>query len=765
MDIATGDVSLCEILDGNSTWRLEELFRILEIYKPKELIVVVEGSDRIKEKVNQAVQNPKRSCYCSPPNSDFSSIQYQNVVLDKLYPNQSTMTPIESLNLELYTFARTSFMYLIQFCHEHYAGCLDKMRKPTVDTKQRLALHNNAIYQLNVFNVSGDPSLFDVVNKTSTGLGKRLLMKQLSNPISQYDKLEEMYERIDKAIPEVEFYETHLKCIGDLERLHRRMSMRNLHPFELQTLVSSYDNCSVLLNHEELLELGCKVVKLKECITSIFALDKCTTSIVDICDNMFTEKHVPSSIQKLDADMKKANNEIKKICDTLSKCLAKNAIVKVEGTHKYGYNICTTSSRAQQIKQTYPNKYEFKTEKSKTIIFNEQINTLFHKLIKCQESIKPQLTEKYLDTIVEIYSNNHNTFLELHEFIANVDVIKSKAKCAKLYNYCRPQLINSEEGFIQCHKLKHAIIERIDCDTIYIPNDVAIDNVTNGILMYGVNGSGKSCYSKAIGLAIILAQSGHYVPAEHMSLGLFTRLYTRISDADNMYKGQSSFFVEMTELKSIVHYADSKSIVLGDEVCKGTEDVSALAIVATSIEWLLSQRVKFIFATHLHKLPSMIAHQDRLIVQHMAVHCDDKNGDITFTRKIDDGMGDTLYGIEIAKMIIQKQEFFDKAYKLRNDLLNNSKEFVKTKKSRYNSNIYMDKCHIKGCNSKEGLESHHITFQSSKAADSINVHGTGNIAVLCKEHHSAVHKGTLIIYGWCSTSRGRVLQYEHVSTQ
>jgi DNA mismatch repair protein MutS len=296
----------------------------------------------------------------------------------------------------------------------------------------------------------------------------------------------------------------------------------------------------------------------------------------------------------------------------------------------------------------------------------------------------------------------------------------------------------------------------MDNETEYVPNDVDLDEKTEGILLYGINGSGKSCYSKAIGLAIVLAQSGHFVPADYMEIAPFKRLYTRTTCDDNIFKGHSSFIVEMVELKSIITYADENSIVIGDEVCKGTEEVSALSIVGTTIRWLLDRKCKFVFATHLHKLPtlSILKDETRLGIKHISIEMKDHKDLIVFTRKLLKGQGERNYGIEIANKIVKNDDFFVIAKMMRSEVEQRSKFLVSTKKSRYNSDVLMDKCQICGC--KEGLEGHHIVFQKDAPQKR---RAKENLVVLCEVHHNEVHSGKINVSGWKKTTTGKMLDY------
>ena len=248
------------------------------------------------------------------------------------------------------------------------------------------------------------------------------------------------------------------------------------------------------------------------------------------------------------------------------------------------------------------------------------------------------------------------------------------------------------------------------------------------------------------------------MPADFLEITPFTTLFTRITSDDDLYKGLSSFFVEMQELKSVLKFADSHSIVLGDEVCRGTEDVSGMAIVASCIDTLLERNSKFIFATHLHKLPKLALLKGRtdLKIKHMAVTVTNADA-IVFDRKLVDGQGDTLYGLEIAQCILDNPEFCSKAHGVRKEITKGTGKLIRERKSRYNSNVIMTSCEI--CESCENLDTHHIIHQASSELKGRRKHSKGNLVVLCKDCHHATHHGNLEIKGWIQTSNGKILEY------
>ena len=229
----------------------------------------------------------------------------------------------------------------------------------------------------------------------------------------------------------------------------------------------------------------------------------------------------------------------------------------------------------------------------------------------------------FQETVNSISEKYTPTMRKIAHFIAKLDLIKTYSKISKKYGYCRPIIKSQQQSntnhqqqnhhnrhqslsYITAKDLRHPIIERNQKNLEYIPNDVNIGLKEKGMVLFGINSSGKSCYMKSVGLSIIMAQMGMFVPAKSFTYYPYTNIFTRISGDDNIFRGLSSFAVEMTELRTIINHASSSSLVIGDEVCRGTEDTSALAIVSATINHFKKHDINFIFTSHLHKLTKIV---------------------------------------------------------------------------------------------------------------------------------------------------------------
>jgi DNA mismatch repair protein MutS len=336
---------------------------------------------------------------------------------------------------------------------------------------------------------------------------------------------------------------------------------------------------------------------------------------------------------------------------------------------------------------------------------------------------------------------------------------------ADLYRYNRPTIVESNKSFINGKDIRHPIVERILDNIKYVSNDINIGTDDySGMLIYGTNASGKSTWQKSIGINIIMAQAGLYVPASSFEYYPFKSLFARIIGNDDIYKGLSSFAVEMLELRNILKRADNMSLVLGDEISHGTESTSGLAIVASAVKILSQRDTKFIFATHLHKLSSLpdIIELENVKHFHLKVIFNEEKRQIIYDRKLDSGPGNSIYGLEVARAMDMSTEFINIANKIRKDIINleDIDLIMDYKKTNYNKNVYVKTCAI--CN-EPVVDIHHIDEQKNADDDGYigNFHKNhkSNLIPLCKKHHKMVHDGKLFISGFKQTSDGVILDY------
>lgn len=363
---------------------------------------------------------------------------------------------------------------------------------------------------------------------------------------------------------------------------------------------------------------------------------------------------------------------------------------------------------------------------------------------------------KFMDKFIE---NNMDNIIS---FVINLDILQCKCFIANEYNYCKPTIQQSEKSFIEFKGIRHCLIEHLNTREIYVTNDLVLGkndsenqktggmgvSPINGILLYGTNAVGKTSFIKAIGIAIIMAQAGLYVPASEFIYYPYNTIFTRILGNDNIFKGLSTFAVEMSELRTILQLADKNSMILGDELCSGTESDSALSIFVASLEILHKKECTFLFATHFHEIIKYdeILELNRMKMYHMSVIFDKANNKLVYDRKLKDGPGESMYGLEVCKSLNLPTEFLDRAHDLRIKYNEMHKNILANDVSKYNSKKVKDKCEL--CKINAGTEIHHLEHQKDagenkyiKTRDS-NFHKNhaANLINICESCHLKIHK-------------------------
>ncbi len=399
------------------------------------------------------------------------------------------------------------------------------------------------------------------------------------------------------------------------------------------------------------------------------------------------------------------------------------------------------------------------------------------------EKLKMLVKKKYFE-LLDMLNNKYSVmFRVVSVFISKIDFSNSGAKTALMYGYCRPIIVdNDNKSFVDVKELRHPISELVNNNTKYISHDICLgkyndktERMIDGMLTYGSNSSGKSNLMKAIGLSIIMAQTGLYVPGKSFEYFPYQQLFTRISNQDNLYKRLSSYSYEMTEIAKIILRTskNSASITLADEPVSSTEYTASTSIVGAMLIKLAESQSTFVMTSHMHHLASMdrIKNLKNVGIFNLSTKYDAKTDTLIFDRILGDGNGDELYGLLVAKYIVKDTEFMALANNIKDELTGENSEILPTKNSKYNKNLYLDKCAI--CHKKNTnvefahlLDVHHIGNQANCDCHDFVI-GThqkkndmSNLVVLCKNCHYGVHHNKLKINGYLDTSRGRVLDFE-----
>lgn len=683
MDVTIGSVELLTLKS------VEDLHWFLSVYNPKETLLIGNHEEIKKEIVSDG---SGRIVYMKK----YIDRTLQRSIIEDVYPNfdlpEASLAPLACL------------LDFVSVCH-HFALCNIDYPKTDMHKANRLSLHNNAVTQLNILNSGKGNGLFGALNRTCTAMGRRALKTELLNPMTSVNDIMKKYDDMDPLIKD-KMLLTRLKDtlsqLPDIERLFKRV--------ETGTAVTINHVCTI---HDS-------VRVMCEALAMYNGYEKSTLYMV-------FETILDTSKQEFkNAQVEAKKNEINVTKTNLEKNIEKYGNTKIEYNDTEGFYVATTPKRAESIQKNYPDVDIKKINSTIASISTTNVKSLCDRLTKRHtnlEELKNELLRHWIQTLVETHGAEIRS---LSSQVAALDVLMSKVIFAEEFRLVRPRIEPSESSFLSAEKLRHPLIKD------YVANDCTLDT-KGGMLLYGLNGSGKSCFSKAIAMNVILAQAGFYVFADSFRFSPFTKIFTRINCDDDIYNGLSSFAVEMSELRSILRLADTHSLVIGDELCKGTETESAVSLVAASIKWLADNRVKFVFATHLHKLTAIDCIKD-LDIQVNHITSEYRNGTLVFVRNLISGQGDTRYGIEVASQILGFPEITNNAMLIRNELNGGNT----LKKSRYNKKIIMKQCHV--CKTKQNLHTHHIEYQSSFEKDQTKqMNDVNNLIVLCATCHEKVH--------------------------
>jgi DNA mismatch repair protein MutS len=281
-----------------------------------------------------------------------------------------------------------------------------------------------------------------------------------------------------------------------------------------------------------------------------------------------------------------------------------------------------------------------------------------------------------------------------------------------------------------------------------VTNDIILgDGNVDGVLLYGTNAVGKTSLIRALGIAVIMAQSGLFVPCSEFNFIPYKYIFTRILGNDNIFKGLSTFAVEMSELRTILRCANENSLILGDELCSGTEITSAISIFVAGIQKLHSLKSSYIFATHLHEIVNYeeITSIDTLRLKHLEVIYDKEKDCLVYDRKLKDGPGNCMYGLEVCKSLSLPCDFMENAYNIRMKYNKETGSILSLKGSHFNSKKLMGIC--EQCGKNAGSEVHHLQHQSDADENGfINMNGykihknnAANLITLCETCHHEFH--------------------------
>jgi len=519
----------------------------------------------------------------------------------------------------------------------------------------------------------------------------------------------------------------------------------------------SQDVCPNLVEYfdMDLKELRCRIDLMLDFLRQTFRLD--------CLDNVYLCPGISQDLDKTVGEYEENQRKFNAIHKFLNELMQQKSgdtteYVRIHETEKSGLSFQITKKRAVLLRPKLGGGGGAWTIKSATgsndEVTSPEVIQVTSDMQHQKEMLQRLQSEAFLTVLATMEREFYDTLIRVALFLGQVDVLMCKAHIARQYKYCRPCIDDtSPKSFVQAIQLRHPLIERLQhSTTTYVANDIhlgVVDRTQDGILLYGTNAVGKTSIIRALGMAVIMAQAGLFVPCSSFTFQPYTAIFSRILANDNLFKGLSTFVVEMSELRVILKMADENSLVLGDELCSGTETESALSIFVAGLVHLHRQRSSFVFATHFHEIVRFQEIQDMnatLRLKHMSVHYDRERDALVYDRLLRDGPGDRMYGLEVCKSLHLPQNFLDVAYALRSKYFPTARGNLKHEPSVYNAQKIRGRCEV--CKVELATETHHIAQQQLADDDGFvrtdrgvfHKNHAANLQSLCETCHLQQHK-------------------------
>ncbi len=658
VDNSTGEMYTTEFIgdkDRSYDFLLDELGKIF----PSEIICNEEFNSNSKFiKVLRNSIDPYMSIY----SIDNFGVDFEKTILD-----QFKKSSMKELGLDKKIFATIAIKKLIDYLYITQKTSLDHINnlyyyEPNkymvldINTRANLEIHETIIKR------DRKGALIGILDKTSTSMGGRLLKKWLDQPLIDTREIEKRLNIVGFFVNNIELMDdvkSLLNQIYDIERLSSKISYGNCNARDLLSLKNSI---SVLPSFKTLL----KNSNNDELKTLAYGLDT-LEDIFNLIDSSI-EENPPITIKEggiIKRGYNEELDEIKEICEKGKAWLSSLELREKEktgiknlkiGFNKiFGYYFEVTKSNINLVpdyfirRQTLANAERY---------YTEELKNMENKILGAEE--------KSLDLEYQIFLDIRNQVKENIERIQNtakiisiIDVLNAFGQVAYKYNYVRPSLNN--KGVIHIKDGRHPVVENNLEGNLFVPNDTYIDTKESMVqIITGPNMAGKSTYMRQVAIITLLAHVGSFVPASFADISIVDRIFTRIGAADNLAQGESTFMVEMKEVSNILKSATKNSLIILDEVGRGTSTYDGLSIAWAVVEYIIMNiRAKTMFATHYHELTQL--KEKNPCIKNLTIAADKKEDGIVFLRKIIEGSTNKSYGIEVAKIAGIDKEIINRA--------------------------------------------------------------------------------------------------------
>ena len=621
-DISTGELYV-SIIDSNISKVISEVINT----GLKEVVV----SEKVDSNIISILKHQFKLVITVHKSYDISGYE-------KLYSDLNDFRMIETIKHLLSYIDQTQKRSLIHF-QKAVVKEENQYLKMDVHTKRNLELTETLRLK------QRNHSLIWLLDKTKTAMGSRLLKKWIENPLINKEEINRRHDIVETLIKEFIIkndLQTTLQEVYDLERLSGRVAFGNCNARDLIQLKNSL---KVLPDIKASLE-KINYYKVLDTIDELYELLEKSiyeTPPVGLKEGYLIKEGYNSELDEL-KDLRKGGKDFLARFEAEERARTGIKNLKIGYNKVFGYYIEVSKGNIGLIKDEYG--YERKQT-----------------LSNCERYISPILKEKeamILNAEEKIIELEYQLFVEIREkvkeyiprlqevskIISEIDVLQSFSTVAEENNYVRPVI--TDERFVNITSNRHPVVEKV-IDGEFVPNNIIMDKNTDILLITGPNMAGKSTYMRQMAITVIMAQIGSFVPANEAVMPIFDAIYTRIGASDDLVSGESTFMVEMKEANYAISNATKNSLILFDELGRGTATFDGMALAQAIIEYIHNEiGAKTIFSTHYHELTDLEETLPRLKNIHVSAH--EENGNITFLHKIKEGSVDKSYGIHVAKL-------------------------------------------------------------------------------------------------------------------
>ena len=570
------------------------------------------------------------------------SITYSNEILDNddykyIYESITDYRYINTIK-HLLTYVTKSKMMSLSHLQKAIIKENNKYLKMDIHTKRNLELTETLRLKQRQY------SLLWLLDKTKTAMGSRLLKTYIENPLIDIDEINKRYDIVEKLEEEfilAEDLKGLLYNVYDLERLSGRIAFNNANGRDLLQLKTSL---SVLPDIKNILDaIGFKTIDTLSALYKLIDDSIYENPPVGVHEGYLIKEGYNSELDELKNLRTNGKDFIARFeAEEREKTGIKT--LKVGYNRVFGYYIEVSKGMKDLVKD------EYGYERKQTLSNCERY---ISPVLKEKEAIILNAEEKIIELEYELFCNIKNEIKkyipklqEVAKTISEIDVLLSFAFVSQENNYIRPTLTNKH--VINIKDNRHSVVEKV-LDSEYVPNDIIMNEDINILLITGPNMAGKSTYMRELAITVIMAQIGCFVPASEATMMVFDSIYTRIGASDDLVSGKSTFMVEMNEANNAVQNATSNSLVLFDELGRGTATYDGIALAQAIIEYIHDNiNCKMLFSTHYHELTTLDKKLKYLKNVHVSAY--EEDGKITFLHKIKDGSVDKSYGIHVARL-------------------------------------------------------------------------------------------------------------------